>query len=94
MGTCGEDSGVKVTIRTRDDGWPLCPACGQDELYSLLHWNGQGPKPPLEKWLAAGMRCYACGWYTGDMQAVIKMARAIVLWAEYGRGLVGWRVIA
>jgi predicted amidophosphoribosyltransferase len=50
----------------RADGWPLCPCCGEDELYSRLHWDGQGEHPSLEKYLAAGMGCYRCRWNNFD----------------------------
>lgn len=46
----------------RADGWPLCPHCGEDELWSPFIWDGEGAKPPLEAWIAAGLRCYRCGW--------------------------------
>lgn len=46
----------------RADGWPLCPQCGDDELYSLLYWNGLTERPPLREWIDAGMKCYLCGW--------------------------------
>jgi len=55
---------LNITISWRPDGWPNCPQCKEDELYSLLHWNGEGEKPPLEDWIKAGMRCYLCGWST------------------------------
>lgn len=45
----------------REDGWPLCPQCGEDELFSLLRWDG-GPKPELAKFVEAGMECYRCHW--------------------------------
>ena len=46
----------------RADGWPLCPRCQEDELYSLLMWNGQGERPPIQAWIDAGTKCYRCGW--------------------------------
>jgi hypothetical protein len=40
----------------REDGWPLCPACGQDEL-SIL-----GTKSVTEvDVMVEPMFCYACG---------------------------------
>lgn len=48
--------------RYRPDGWPLCPQCGEDELWSPLEWLGEESRPPLEEWIAAGMQCYRCGW--------------------------------
>jgi len=46
----------------RADGWPLCPQCEEDELYSLLQWDGIKERPPLAEWIAAGLRCYRCNW--------------------------------
>ena len=40
------------SLRFRQDGWPLCPRCGEDELMSLEI----EPKPT--DWL----KCLACGW--------------------------------
>lgn len=36
----------------RADGWPLCPTCGEDELYSLATYATLGT---IEG-------CYRCGW--------------------------------
>ena len=36
----------------RDDGWPLCPKCGDDELMS----SELTPAP------TDSMKCLACGW--------------------------------
>lgn len=47
--------------RFRDDGWPLCPFCGDDELWSSLNWDGQGDRPPVQAYIDAGLTCYACG---------------------------------
>lgn len=60
----------------RADGWPLCPQCGEDELYSLLNWNGQGDRPAMIEWIQAGLRCYRCG------DCLTAQARAVA-----GRGL-------
>jgi len=48
----------------RSDGWPLCPRCGEDELYSLvmLLWNGEGERPSIQDCIAGEMRCYLCSW--------------------------------
>jgi hypothetical protein len=46
----------------RPDGWPLCPVCGTDEVYSRLNWDGQGERPPLQQYIDAGLACYACNW--------------------------------
>lgn len=46
----------------RADGWPLCPRCGEDELWSGLAWDGSDPRPPMEAWILAGLCCYKCSW--------------------------------
>jgi hypothetical protein len=46
----------------RADGWPLCPRCGEDELWSLLQWNGEGERPPMSEYIVAGLSCYYCSW--------------------------------
>jgi hypothetical protein len=38
-------------LKRRPDGWPLCPSCGDDELYSLA-------LPPTPETIRA---CYRCG---------------------------------
>lgn len=47
-------------MERRADGWPLCPQCGEDELWSPLLWDGTAP--PIAAFEAAGLRCYSCGW--------------------------------
>jgi hypothetical protein len=44
----------------RKDGWPLCPRCGEDELYSLAWLNI--PRSKLEDYLEAMEGCYSCHW--------------------------------
>jgi hypothetical protein len=48
----------------REDGWPLCPACGEDELFGTLITArpGSGPLASPEEIFAGGFKCYACGW--------------------------------
>lgn len=36
----------------REDGWPLCPSCGEDEL-----WSANIPADPSQ--IAS---CLSCGW--------------------------------
>lgn len=36
----------------REDGWPLCPICGEDELYSLA-------MPATIETISG---CYSCRW--------------------------------
>lgn len=53
-------------MQRRTDGWPLCPHCGQDELWSPLVWDGIGERPTLGAYAAAGLRCYYCHWTDAD----------------------------
>lgn len=47
----------------RADGWPLCPQCEEDELYSylMLSWTKDEP-PTIDECIATGMQCYCCSW--------------------------------
>lgn len=62
--TCGSPAPEFAAYRA--DGWPLCPRCGEDELWSPLVWGGRGERPTVEAYLAAGVRCYRCGWESGE----------------------------
>lgn len=47
----------------RKDGWPLCPRCEEDELYSFLMLGWTKPEPPsVAECIATGMMCYRCSW--------------------------------
>jgi len=48
----------------RKDGWPLCPRCGDDELYSTvcLYWSRLDRPPTLEECFASTFGCYYCLW--------------------------------
>ena len=50
----------------RKDGWPFCPRCGNEELYSYagMAYSGQGPRPTLAEDFFSGFGCYYCGWKT------------------------------
>jgi hypothetical protein len=56
----------------RKDGFPLCPSCGEDELYSgvMLHWNGEGERPSIERLLQGGFGCYLCHW-TNNLDSLL-----------------------
>lgn len=69
---------MKAIKEYRADGWPLCPQCEEDELYSLLQWNGEGERPPLADYIAAGLRCYCCWWCSPGVFAA-DCARAMVI---------------
>ena len=47
----------------RKDGWPYCPQCEEDELYSylMLGWTKDEP-PSVQDCIDAGMECYRCSW--------------------------------
>lgn len=47
--------------RFREDGWPLCPGCGEDELYALANWPGE-ERPQLAWFLVRIDGCYRCNW--------------------------------
>jgi hypothetical protein len=67
-----------MNFQTRPDGWPLCPRCGLNELFSLPHAPTIGrpeDAPPLVSLgetnsglldlldhFRLGFRCYSCGW--------------------------------
>lgn len=48
----------------RADGWPLCPWCGENEVYSLvaLAWFDPGRKPSFEDMASGPFKCYGCSW--------------------------------
>lgn len=54
-----------VYVEFREDGWPLCPRCGLDELYTVASWPGIDARPPLEWFLEQIEGCYACDWKPG-----------------------------
>jgi hypothetical protein len=52
---------AQVMTRFRDDGWPLCPGCDEDEL-----WCSDGTAlslagAPLSEWMRHELHCYRCG---------------------------------
>jgi hypothetical protein len=53
-------------VNFRSDGWPLCPSCVDDELWSPLIKRddfGVPRTPTLAEYLEADdFRCYACNW--------------------------------
>lgn len=59
-------AGMSNTYYTefRPDGWPLCPQCGEDELYSelMLDYLGEGERPIVQDCIAGEMACYYCNW--------------------------------
>jgi predicted RNA-binding Zn-ribbon protein involved in translation (DUF1610 family) len=49
----GGDLPTTVDYEYRKDGWPLCPECGEDELWSTRSFD-EPPDP------SHPMRCYNC----------------------------------
>lgn len=56
----------------RKDGWPFCPNCEEDELYSLLsNWeNGKqiAPELTLDDYINGGLQCYRCQWKSYELK--------------------------
>jgi hypothetical protein len=48
----------------RQDGWPYCPRCTNDELHSsvMMAWNGDSPRPTLAECHEQEFGCYYCQW--------------------------------
>ena len=48
----------------RRDGWPYCPRCEQDELYTLLNANNNSHPNgvTIQERIDAGVKCYYCDW--------------------------------
>ena len=45
----------------RRDGWPLCPGCGEDELWTP--WTPpEGCEANLDDYIANKLSCLRCGW--------------------------------
>lgn len=62
------DTGKAQYKEFRKDGWPLCPNCGEDELWSRLLWTGYGESPPMEDYIKDGLQCYRCQWQSTEVQ--------------------------
>ena len=60
----GRDKHIEPFREFRKDGWPLCPQCGEEELYSGagMAYNGQGERPTLAQDYFSGFTCYKCNW--------------------------------
>lgn len=47
-------------------GWPLCPKCGENELWSPFHppieWDLEERQRNMALYIASGLTCYQCGW--------------------------------
>lgn len=55
---------------TRDHGWPLCPSCGEDELFASTAVLGvralatafEPSDAAVEQLIPYIEKCYGCGW--------------------------------
>lgn len=57
----------------RPDGWPLCPQCEEDELYSRYSPTCREIEAGtndaiLRLYLACGVKCYFCGWESKEFK--------------------------
>lgn len=64
----------------RKDGWPLCPRCEEDELYSLYLMTSHGiarqiteEEIPLLELLGYPFRCYHCNWSNDNGSPLLAM---------------------
>lgn len=66
LAICRERRGSMSDIYTeyRQDGWPLCPQCGEDELFShiMIAAVGKEPRPAIQDCIDGEMTCYFCSW--------------------------------
>lgn len=55
---------IELYKEFRSDGFPLCPVCEEDKLYSgvMMAWMGTGERPTIEQCIAGEMTCYQCNW--------------------------------
>lgn len=51
---------VGAGVRCRIDGWPFCPRCDEDELWSPGSMALSLAGAPLSEWLRHDLRCYRC----------------------------------
>ena len=55
--------GLKAFKEFRADGWPLCPNCGEDELWCpglVAYYNSNQRNPTVQECIRLGLRCYRC----------------------------------
>lgn len=67
---------VIVPTTYRPDGWPECPNCHEDELYSLMPGREWLYAPTLARFYAYPFACYLCRWrgYVEDWPGLVGMA--------------------
>lgn len=63
----------------RADGWPLCPNCGEDELWCdyTRFWHEYGHQPTVIQCIAIGLQCHLChSVYPGDMEILYPVKKS------------------
>lgn len=55
-----DPKGKILETEVNRNGFPCCPVCEEDELYSLYLGDTDGKKSNLEVFLRAGLSCYKC----------------------------------
>jgi hypothetical protein len=77
-----------VYTETRADGWPICPCCGEDELWSGFTWDGLTDRPPMQAWIDHGLRCYKCGWDSESLivSSVVSAIAAMMIQRQHDAG--------
>jgi predicted RNA-binding Zn-ribbon protein involved in translation (DUF1610 family) len=76
MAASPASTGDPDTPAYRADGWPLCPQCGEDEL-----WSRAIPARPTDE-----LTCYLCGWH--GWIAPRAYAEYIAAWGEVYEGIL------
>lgn len=80
----------------RSDGWPYCPRCEEDELYSVYLMTSHGIEREIRgevifmtELLKYPFRCYACNWRNDEgepLAALIAITCAKPAPADGARG--------
>lgn len=55
----------------RKDGWPFCPNCEDDELWSpglLDYYSRTGEMPSINWCIDDGLQCYRCQWQSTEVK--------------------------
>jgi len=55
----------KLYYEFRKDGWPLCPWCGEEELWcpgSVEFYKDNQRQPTMTEHIKMGLSCYRCTW--------------------------------
>lgn len=55
----------------RNDGWPFCPNCEEDELWCsglLTHYSNTGEMPSIQWCIEDGLQCYRCLWRSEELK--------------------------